>query len=211
MSDPQRIGIFGGSFDPVHIGHLIIADRFTEQMRLDYTYLIPAAQSPFKGGNGISGGATDSERCEMLRLAAGDHSKFRVDTFEVERGGVSYTIDTVIEFTRRYPYAALYLLIGGDQAAAFSKWREWEKLLQIAQLCIARRPYSIPADIEKALASQMAHFGREPIWISTPSLEISSTDIRQRAAMGGSIKYQTHPAVEQYIEEHRIYRQIGNG
>ncbi len=201
----QRVGIIGGSFNPVHIAHLIIADRFTEQMELEQTFFVPAYRSPFKLEEDPHEIATAQQRVEMLRLAIEGHPKFAIEEYEVRRGGVSYTVDTVQYFRQKFPDAQLFLLIGSDQAAAFTKWYQWEEILQQVQLCIARRPFAVPPDIERALTYTLTYQGKVPVWIDAPLLAISATMIRQRVQQGKSIRYLVPAAVERYINEHRLY------
>ncbi len=201
----QKIGIVGGSFNPVHIAHLIIADRFTEQLALDRTFFVPAYRSPFKLEEDPHEIATAQQRVEMLRLAIADHPKFAVEEYEIRRGGVSYTIDTVQYFREQFPRAALFLLIGSDQAAAFTRWHRWEEILQQVQICIARRPFAVPPDIERALTYTLTYEGKAPVWIDAPLLAISATMIRQRVQQGKSIRYLVPAAVERYIRSQKLY------
>ncbi len=201
----QRIGIIGGSYNPVHIAHLIIADRFAEQMQLDQTFLIPAFRSPFKLEEDGTDIASAEHRTAMLRLALEYYPQFQVDTVELERGGVSYTIDTIRYFRDRFPDAELFLLIGSDQAAAFTKWKDWQEIIRQVQLCIARRPHTIPHEVEHVISFTLSDEKGEPFWIDAPLMAFSSTDIRRRVAGGRSIKFVVPWKIEQYIYEHKLY------
>lgn len=205
MEEIKKIGLIGGSFNPIHIAHLIIADRFVEQLQLDRAFFIPAYRSPFKLEEDPHEIATAKQRLEMLQLAIADHPRFRIDPYEIEKGGISYTADTVQYFRKRYPSAELFLLVGSDQAAAFTRWFRWEEILQTVQLCIARRPFVVPADIERALTYTLTVDHKQPIWVDAPLLGISSTMIRQRVQKGQSIRYLVPKAVEQYILDNRLY------
>ncbi len=200
----MRIGIIGGSFNPIHIAHLIIADRFADQMELDECVFVPAAQSPFKVRSAELAPAED--RLAMVRLATIQHPKFRVSDAEIRRGGVSYTIDTLREFASANPGATLFLLIGSDQAVEFVRWREWEAICREAQLCIVRRPFLLTPEMEERMTETLTVDGRKPVWIGAPLLEISSTDIRHRVAAGKSINYLTVKAVRDHIAEQELYR-----
>jgi nicotinate-nucleotide adenylyltransferase len=203
----MKIGIIGGSYNPPHIAHLIIADRFTEQMGLDYTYFVPAYRSPFKIADDSLETTTSQQRVDMLGLATELNEKFEVETIEIEREGVSYTIDTVRYFREKFGAdAELFLLVGGDQAAAFTKWKEWEEIIRLVQLCIARRPYTVSPDVERAITFHLSTDERSPVWIDAPILAVSSTEIRQRVSLGNSIHYLVPENVEQYIQHNVLYR-----
>lgn len=203
----MKIGIIGGSYNPPHIAHLIIADRFTEQMNLDYTYFVPAYYSPFKIADDFLEATTSQQRVDMLRLATELNEKFEVETIEIERRGVSYTIDTVRYFKEKFgDDTELFLLVGGDQAAAFTKWKDWEEIIRQVQLCIARRPYTISPDVERAIAFHLSTNDRLPVWIEAPILAVSSTEIRQRIAGGQSVHYIVPENVEHYIRHNDLYR-----
>lgn len=199
----MRIGIIGGSFNPIHIAHLIIADRFCDQMNLDRCIFVPAAQSPFKLND--SSLASAEHRGAMVQLATEQHPRFEVSDIEIQRGGVSFTIDTIRAIQQEYPEASVSLLIGSDQAIEFVRWKEWDAICREAQLCIVRRPFLLTPDMEERIAEMLTVDGAAPIWITAPLLEISSTEIRQRVASGKSINYLTVKAVRDYILASGLY------
>jgi nicotinate-nucleotide adenylyltransferase len=133
----MKIGLFGGSFDPVHLGHLLVAQAAIEELALDRLYFIPAAQSPFKPENSH---APAPVRLQMLRLALAGKTHCEVDEQEIERGGISYTIDTLRDYARRFPQAQLFYLIGADNVANLPKWREAGELAQLAEFVAIPRP-----------------------------------------------------------------------
>jgi nicotinate-nucleotide adenylyltransferase len=202
----MKIGIIGGSYNPPHIAHLVIADRFAEQMQLDRTFFVPAYRSPFKLGEDSTEATTPEQRVAMLHLAIERNPSFEVNTVEIERADVSYTINTVKYFRTSFPDAELFLLIGSDQAAAFTKWKDWEEILQLVQVCIARRPHTIALEVERAITFHLATTRREPVWIDAPILAVSSTEIRNRVAARLSIRFLVPRAVEGYIHDNRLYR-----
>ncbi|MCU0427321.1 MAG: nicotinate (nicotinamide) nucleotide adenylyltransferase [Candidatus Kapabacteria bacterium] len=207
----MKIGIIGGSYNPPHIAHLIIADRFTEQMKLDLTFFVPAYRSPFKISDDSFESSTSQQRLEMLDLAIESNEKFELDTVEIDREGVSYTIDTLKHFRQKFgAEAELYLLVGGDQAAAFTKWKDWEEILGYVQLCIARRPHTISPDVERAIAFHLSTDERSPVWIEAPILAVSSTEVRQRVAQNQSIHYLVPENVRQYIYHNNLYKMPEN-
>jgi nicotinate-nucleotide adenylyltransferase len=199
----MRIGIIGGSFNPIHIAHLIIADRFCDQMELDRCIFVPAAQSPFKIND--TSLASGEHRASMVQLATEQHPKFEVSDIEICRGGVSFTIDTVRAIQKQYPDASVSLLIGSDQAIEFVRWKEWESICREAQLCIVRRPFLLTPEMEERITDMLSIDGASPVWITAPLLEISSTEIRQRVAAGRSINYLTVKAVRDYIFAAGLY------
>ena len=133
----MRIGLYGGSFDPVHLGHLLVAQAAREEVQLDRIFFIPAAQSPFKPGRVLS---PEAVRLKMLRLALAGMTYCEVDAQEVERGGISYSIDTVRDYAKRFPGAELFYLIGGDHVAQLPKWREATELGQRVTFLVIPRP-----------------------------------------------------------------------
>jgi len=201
----KRIGVLGGSFDPVHYGHLLLAETCREACRLDQVLFVPAAVAPHKqsGSN-----AADSDRIEMLRLAIGGHEPFDVCTIEVDRGGVSYTVDTLRELQARDADAELFFLLGADSLGDLPTWREPAQICEIATLAVVARAGSPPPDLE-ALKALLPGAGGRPVraqLVSMPLFQLSSTEIRERASQGLSIRFRTPRAVETYIEAHRIYR-----
>lgn len=207
MDKAHRIGIIGGSYNPIHIAHLVIAEQFAEQMNLDQVWFVPAYRSPFKLGDDGAVLATPEQRLEMLRLAVERNPRFRVSDVELRREGISWTVDTVHHFASLFPQAELFLLIGGDQAAAFTRWRAWQEIASMVRLCIARRPFSMPPEVERGLVYHLTvDANKAPVWIDSPQMHISSTDIRQRLAAGRSVRYLVTEPVRQYIEAAGLYR-----
>lgn len=205
----MRIGIIGGSFNPIHIAHLIIADRFVEQCHLDRCLFIPAHQSPFKVGERGHREPTAKQRYDMVKAATALNERFDVSSIEIDRGGVSYTIDTLRQLRQEWPGAELSLLIGSDQAVEFVGWKDWQDICRLAQLCIVRRPFLLTREMEVRTTERLTIDGVPPLWISAPLLEISSTEIRERVAAGRSVNYLTVKAVRDYIAEHHLYANHG--
>src|SRR5688572_14521185 len=137
----KRIGLFGGSFDPVHIGHLLVAQAACEELSLDRLFFIPAAQSPFKPATEP---AVAALRLRMLRLALAGKSNYEIDEQETQRGGVSFTIDTVRDYGARFPGAELFYLIGADHVPTLPKWRDAEELARLVQFVVIPRPGETP-------------------------------------------------------------------
>lgn len=182
----MRIGVLGGSFDPVHFGHLRAAEWSLEALALDRVLLVPARRSPFKG----PGFASDHDRLAMLRLAASDNSRFRIETCELEREPPSYTVDTLRTLTQRAPGNALTLILGSDAAKDLEKWRDLGEIRRLAEVRILARPDE-PSGPE-ALVFE--------------GLSVSSTGIRSAVGAGRSIRYLTPDSVRLYIEEKGLYK-----
>lgn len=204
----MRIGIFGGSFNPVHFGHLLLAECCREQSALDEVWFIPAATSPHKIDKAQ---APDRQRIEMLELATSGHRAFRVSTLEIDRGGISYTVETLSAIASEHPDAELFLLMGADSLRDLPTWREPEKICKLALPLCVERPDSPAldlasiADCVSPARLRQIEAGRATM----PSMGLSATDIRQRVAQGCSIRYQTPRAVEEYIATHSLYQTDG--
>lgn len=195
----QKIGIYGGSFNPPHVAHLVMAENFREQAALDKVIFIPAYVSPFKAGKSADM-ADSADRLKMARLATESNPRFEVEDYEIRKEGISFTVNTLEYLQSRFE-AEFYLLIGADQAVSFTKWKQWEKIIHLAKLSIVWRP-GFPDDeieeIDKTL--------KKPLRIKAPLMDISSSDIRERIREGKSIRYIVPDAVAGYIEKMRLYR-----
>ena len=199
----MRIGVFGGTFDPIHLGHLRMAEEAREHADLQRVLFVPNNVSPFKLGRTITPGA---QRVEMVRLAVAENAAFAVNTSEVDRPAPSYTVDTLAAIKAGMPASAeLFFLTGADAVRDLPKWREPERLLQMTRFLAAARPGTTEAEIVAALP---AEWSPRIEFLRMPELDITSTDLRARVGEGRSIRYLTPPAVEAYIGEHRLYRKI---
>ena len=200
----MRIGIFGGSFDPIHYGHLILAENCREQASLDQVWFIPSAIAPHKR-NGAT--LTDRQRTELIKLAIGGHDAFIVSDLELQRGGVSYTVDTLNQIHEQRPDDELFILIGSDSLHQFDSWREPARICELAIPLVVGRPDAKPVDLE--LLSRFVDDNRlqaiKSHRIESPLIDISSTDIRNRVSEGRTIRYLTPRAVEKYIETQKLY------
>jgi nicotinate-nucleotide adenylyltransferase len=191
----EKIGVFGGTFDPPHVGHLIIAESAREQLGLSRVIFVPAAHAPHKRGRGTT---APLHRLTMTRLAVRGHRGFRASDVEVRRGGVSYTVDTLRQLRRSHPKAALWLIVGSDNFREIYSWREPDALLQMCRLAVYRRPgFPISAAVRRRTAVVVLEGG---------SLDISATVIRALQGRTRSIRFLVPPAVESYLRKHRLYR-----
>lgn len=199
----MRIGVFGGSFDPVHYGHLRLAEEARERFGLERVLFIPNHVSPFKAGRDVSPG---SLRVEMLRRAVADNPAFVVDEREVQRPGPSYTVDTLRELRQENPAAELYFLTGTDAVRDLPAWREPEAVLSLARFIAAVRPGVRAQDVLVALPDE---WESRILFLPMPELDISATDLRTRAREGRSLRYLTPREVELFVQEQRLYREGG--
>lgn len=200
----RRIGVLGGSFDPVHFGHLWIAMHAIEQLELEELRLVPAAQSPLKPAGPV---AADTARAEMLRLAIGGTERLRVDTTEIDRGGVSYTVDTLEAFDSASPASHWFFLMGSDSLATIAQWHRPERLLELATIAVVRRGGDPPPDygLLDAYAPDEVVDRCRASEVVMPQIEVSSSDLRRRIAGGRPIRFLTPRAVEAYIAAQSLY------
>lgn len=205
----MRIGIFGGSFNPVHVGHLIAAECCREQARLDRVVFVPAATPPHKQGHAL---AEASHRVAMLQLAVGGHDAFEVSTAEIDRGGVSYTVDTLAALAADRPDDRLVLILGPDALAQFPTWREPRTIADRCELlAVERAGLDDIATLTRdaALADLLGRQRLEALVaarVTMPAIGIRASDLRAAIAAGRSIRYRTPRAVEAYIAAERLYR-----
>jgi nicotinate-nucleotide adenylyltransferase len=202
-----RLGIFGGSFDPPHVGHLLAATDAAERLELDRLVFVPAAVQPLKAGAARADG---EQRLEMVRALAGDDPRFSVDPIEIARAGLSYTVETLAEYERRHPGAERFFLLGADALTAFAKWREPDRVLRLARLVVLRRAIESGDDdvrhTEHVAALAAAHGAQAPLVLETRRVDVSSTEVRARLGAGLSIRGFVPDAVAAYIERARLYR-----
>ena len=199
----MRVGIYGGTFSPVHNGHVAAAKAFMEQMWLDILYIIPTGVSPHKT---MKGDATAADRLEMCRLAFADMEGVIVSDLEIKREGKSYTVDTLRELYD--PDGRLFLLMGTDMLLTLDRWREPEEIFRLCYPVYIRRENddSLEGAIVEKITSYQQKYGKVVRRIVAPAIEISSTDVRAAVAEGFPIEGAVPKAVASYIREHDLYR-----
>ena len=195
----MNIGIYGGTFNPPHLGHLVLAQSAVDALNLDMVLFVPAYVSPFKTHAHM---LSAQLRCEMVELALSDNRKFRGEYWEALREETSYSVDTLRHLSHIFPDDALHLLMGADTFREFHLWKDPEEIIRLARICVAERPQHPRAETTHAYTKHAIHF-------PMPLLDISSTDIRARAADGRSIHYLVPWSVQVFIEAQGLYR--GNG
>lgn len=197
----MRLGLMGGTFDPIHYGHLILAEQAWEQFELDKVLFMTAADPPHKVGVEIT---PVEHRHKMACLAVEDNDHFKCSTIEMERHGPSYTIDTIKHIKGMYGDSAhVYVLLGADEAQTLMSWRDPWGIQELATIVVANRPRYAG---EKIFEDLPADFARRLVPLEMPGVDISATDLRERVHQGRSIKYLVPDAVERYIMKSGLYR-----
>lgn len=202
----MRLGLFGGSFDPVHFGHLLLAECCREQCRLDRVDFLPSARPPHKRDRELMPAAA---RIEMLELAIAGHEAFRVSRVEADRDGVSYTVETLRHYRDEHRDAELFFLLGADMLHDLAHWREAEQVCELAVIAAVRRAGEPEPDFQALSGTttpQRIDLFRQH-QVEMPLVGLSATDLRRRVSAGLSIRYRTPRAVEKYIETHGLYRE----
>jgi nicotinate-nucleotide adenylyltransferase len=189
----QRIGLFGGSFNPVHLGHLLVAQAAREELALARLFFIPAAQSPFKPGLAPAPAAM---RLQLLRLALAGQTECELDDQEIRRGGISFTIDTVRDYARRFPGAELFCLIGADHVGQLPHWREADALARMVEFVVIPRPGEPRVETPPPFRARHLH--------GFP-LGVSSSQVRERIKAGRPVELLVGPAVAEAICKNRLY------
>ena len=200
----MRIGIYGGTFDPVHLGHLLLAETCREEAQLDEIWFLPNARSPHKQEMSMSAA---EHRVQMLLLAIGGHPSFQVRRDEVDRGGLSFTVDTLRDLQAERPDDDLFLLLGADALVDFPSWKQPQEICQLASPVVVGRPDSPDPDFS-TIEAWLTDRGRKlirDVRIEMPQVDMSSSDIRRRIESGRSIRFRTPRAVEEYILTNRLY------
>ena len=191
----MKIGLFGGTFDPVHFGHLIIAESIRSDMKLDRIILLPAAMPPHKQNQQIT---AFHHRAAMLRLAIENIPEFSLSEYEFNQPGISYTIDTIQYFITAFPADLFYLIIGADSLFELDTWKDPERILSKVHVIVARRS-GFPFDTVAGKWRDRCQ------WIDTPFIELSSSDIRSRVAANRSIRFRVPRSVADYIIQNGLY------
>lgn len=195
-----RVGVFGGSFDPVHVGHLIMAGEALDRLRLDEVVFLPANRPAHKRSRAL---AEVRHRLAMLRLAVRGNSRFRVSALEAERGGISYTADT-LEALKRRGADSLHFILGEDSLAEFHTWRDPDRIARLAKLVVVPRAGARSRASRTGTGSSAA-WRRRVVTLDPPAIGISSTEIRRRVRGGRSVRYWVPDAVLAYMVRHGLY------
>jgi nicotinate-nucleotide adenylyltransferase len=188
----MRIGLLGGTFNPIHSGHLILADEVREKLKLDQVVFVPANIPPHKKSAAI---APARLRMEMLRIAVRGNRHFSVSDVELRRSGPSYTIDTIYEFKKRFPGDELFFITGSDLLKYFAEWKDLRQIVRLVKFIVATRPGYPLEGIPRYIAT-----------VPIRAVDISAFEVRMHVRMGKSYRYLVPEGVYRYIQKHRLYR-----
>jgi nicotinate-nucleotide adenylyltransferase len=197
----MKIGVLGGTFDPPHIGHLVIAQEALMQLGLAQVIFAPTRQPPHKPANGIT---PIEQRLAMVDLAIASHPNFALSRIDVDREGPTYTVDAIRLLHGQFPDAELYFIMGMDSLASILTWRAPEKLIESCRLAVFNRP-GFTADLD-ALEAQLPGLRERTAFLPAPALDIVASDLRRRVQAGQSIRHLVPDSVAAYIAEHELYR-----
>ena len=196
----ERIGVMGGTFDPIHHGHLVAASEVAARFDLDTVIFVPTGQPWQKADKKVS---LAEDRYLMTVIATASNPRFRVSRVDIDRGGDTYTIDTLADLRKQYPDAELFFITGADALASIVTWRDWDRMFELAQFVGVTRPgYELTEEMLPAVHQERVHL------IDVPAMAISSTDCRERSATGRPVWYLVPDGVVQYIAKNDLYRPI---
>ena len=203
MDHRTKIGIMGGTFDPIHVGHLILGEAAYRQFGLEKVWFMPSGNPPHKKNR--TGRATDEQRVEMVRRAIADNPHFTLSLIEMYEDGYSYTYRTLESLRAKYPETDFYFIIGGDSLFDFDHWREPQRIADACRIVAATRNQVSPEKFEAALTEMRKRYQQEFLKLDTPNLDISSCHIREMIQKGEAVKYYLPDPVIDYIYENHIY------
>ena len=199
----QRIGLLGGTFNPIHLGHLLIAQDALEQLALDRVKFIPSATPPHKTVEALASGR---DRAHMIKLATRGNKRFEVDDLEIRRGGISYSVDTLTELRRRHPKADFFFIIGADSLRELHLWRQAQRVVGLCTFVTVPRPgFEAKPVVDRRLDAVSRKRLRQHV-LKGHACDIASREIRARVASGRSIRYLVPDAVTEYIRRRRLYQ-----
>lgn len=196
----MRLGIFGGAFDPVHNGHLLLAEQCREQCQLDEVWFVPTKIPPHKDADSLS---PDEDRVEMLKLATAGRSELVVSDIELNREKVSWTVDTLRQLRDERPDDELFLLIGADSLRDFPTWKEPEAIAELASVIAVNRGEASLKELTTGLSPKLSDSVQV---VTMPAISISATDLRRRVSEGKSVRYLVPRSVEEFIESRALFR-----
>lgn len=200
----MKIGLMGGTFNPIHHGHLILSEYVRDTLKLDKIIFIPTGLPPHKDPFNIISGEI---RLEMTRIATESNKYFQVSDIETKRQGISYTIDTLNELKSTYSNDQIYFILGADSLFELPTWKDYEKILRTTNLIVVNRPGGKNDLIDEKIKEYMSGFGGNITKVESPLINISSSDIRNRVYDEKSIKYLLPEKVEYYILENNLYKE----
>lgn len=203
METWNKVGIMGGTFDPIHIGHLILGEMAYEQFHLDQVWFMPSGNPPHKQNR--RGQASDAQRVEMVKEAIADNPHFALSLEEMNADGYSYTYRTLERLKACYPHTEFYFIMGEDSLVDFDTWKEPQRIAELCTLVVATRDQTKPEVFEALLKSRSEQFQTEFLKLATPNIDISSHAIRERIRSQQSVRYYLPESVRQFIRKQRMY------
>lgn len=199
----KKIGIMGGTFNPIHIGHLILGQAALEQFQLDKVLFMPTKNPPHKSSDHI---LDDAVRAEMVYIAIKDNPNFELSTFEMDREGITYTADTLFQLTKQNPDEEYYFIVGADSLFYIERWKDPGMIFKLSKLLAAVRGQKSNKEMLQKIAELNETFHASVDLLNSPNIDISSTEIRERAKNGMDIQYYVTPNVAKYIQKNNLYR-----
>lgn len=197
----ERIGILGGTFDPPHVGHLILGEYAVDALKLAHLLFVPAADPPHKQNESVS---PVDDRLAMLELALAGNDRFSISRVDIDRSGPHYSVDMVRIISQAYPDAELYFVMGGDSLRNLPQWHQPEVLIQLCKLAVMQRPGD---EVSASMHGQfLPELAQRVVMIDAPLIDISSTHITERLQEGSSVRYLMPDAVLDYIQDNQLYR-----
>lgn len=202
ISDCKKVGILGGTFNPIHIGHLLMAEYAKKEAGLDVVLIMPTSKSYMKSNNNVPDG---NIRLEMVQMCLEENDGLMASDFEIQRGGNTYTYETLLQLKKLYPNTDLYFIIGMDSLFSIEKWVKPEVIFANCNILVADRN-DVAEDMVQAKINELKEqFGAQIFRINFPKIDISSTQIRENVRDGHSIRYMVHDNVWKYIYKNRLY------
>jgi nicotinate-nucleotide adenylyltransferase len=198
----KKIGIMGGTFNPIHIGHLILGQTALEQFQLDKVLFMPTKNPPHKRYEHI---LDDAIRAKMVELAIEDNPHFELSTFEMDREGTTYTADTLLQLTKLHPEEEYYFIVGADSLFYIDKWKDPDTIFKLSKLVAAVRDHKSIEEMVQKINELNGTFHGSIELLSSPNIDISSSDIRERTKNGMDIRYYVTPKVASYIQKNNLY------
>jgi nicotinate-nucleotide adenylyltransferase len=195
-----KVGVLGGTFDPPHVGHLVLAEEARVRLGLTRVVWVPAGDPWRKSGAAVS---TPEHRLAMVRLAVAGNPAFETSTLETDRSGPSFTVDTLAALHDAEPASELYFIVGADALEDLPNWREPARVIELATLAVAARGGAKPQAAD--LDARLPGLGKRVVWVEMPRIDIQATELRERVASGLSVRYFVPEPVETYIGTHRLY------
>lgn len=199
------LGIFGGSFNPIHMGHLILAEHIREELKLDKIIFIPAGNPPHKNIGNLE---LAHHRYNMVELAIENNPFFSISDIELKREGISYTSDTLAGIKEQYPDEELFFILGSDSIIQFPSWHRIDKIFELAGIVVAKRPNVPQAELDNKVNEFTEKYNARIIFSKAPYIEISSSEIRNRIKQGLSVRYMVPETVDEYIHNNNLYRGV---